>query len=251
MSRKLNSSLKMEFESKKIIKLFLILLEWLTFGGLMIGVGFFVQEVWRDYQSHVTTIKQYSERFDATDPPTITFCFNPPIKTQVLEKYNLTIPQLLSHDETEKDSYILEEGFYKIGRDFNVTNRNNVQQHLGDNDKMRLEEIYTFWNGICTKVSPMITFKRLMFYGFVLELSEQIEIKHFPKVDFFLTSEQNAYDIILSQWTDGNQPLQVEADLKEKVQHDLSLQIFNYKKLEIVSNCSYVAEPSIICGAQR
>ena len=139
MSRKLNSSLKMEFESKKIIKLFLILLEWLTFGGLMIGVGFFVQEVWRDYQSHVTTIKQYSERFDATDPPTITFCFNPPIKTQVLEKYNLTIPQLLSHDEKEKDSYILEEGFYKIGRDFNVTNRNNVPQHLGDNDNMRLE----------------------------------------------------------------------------------------------------------------
>ena len=63
MSRQLSTSPKLEFETKRYTKLFLVLLEWSIFSGLIIGVGFFVQEVWNDYQTQVTTVKQYSEKW--------------------------------------------------------------------------------------------------------------------------------------------------------------------------------------------
>ena len=97
MSRQLSASPKMKFETKRYTKLFLVLLEWSIFGGLIIGVGFFVQEVWKDYQTQVTTVKQYSEKWEEIVPPTMTFCFNPPVKPAVLDKYNISILELLGN----------------------------------------------------------------------------------------------------------------------------------------------------------
>ena len=38
-------------------------LEWVIFLSLLIAVGLFVQDVWFDYLSKATSVKQYSELF--------------------------------------------------------------------------------------------------------------------------------------------------------------------------------------------
>ena len=240
----------MEFEVKKLIKLFLVLLEWATFVGLMLGVGFFVQEVWRDYQSKVTTIKQYSELWEELEPPTITFCFNPPIKKQVLLKYNKTLQEFLGYSNFETNIDLLEEGYYQIGRDFNIS-KWGKELTLGKNDQMIIQKIYTFWNGLCYSITPRIKLHKLSYYGIGIRANNSIETKYLPKVNFFLTSEQTSRDIIIGQSTDGTHPLHIDADLKEKIEYYTTLQVFNYKKLETVSNCSYSSNPPLICGAQK
>ena len=250
MSRKLSTSPKMEFETKKIVRLFLIVLEWATFGGLMLGVAFFVQEVWRDYQSQVTTIQQYSELWEEIEPPTIVFCFNPPIKGQVLEKYNKTLREVLGYSEFETELDLLEEGFYQIGRDFNIT-KWGKEVKFGENEELNIEKIYTFWNGICYSIKPRIKLHKLSYYGIDIRTSKSIKTKYLPKINFFLTSNQTSHDIIFSQWTDGTHPLHIDVDLKEKIEYYTSLQVFKYQKLEVVSNCSFTLDPPIVCGAQK
>ena len=46
---------------KVILKKILKIVEWVTFLALLIGVGIFVQNVWLDYLSKATSVKQYTE----------------------------------------------------------------------------------------------------------------------------------------------------------------------------------------------
>ena len=45
------------------VKTFILFVEWSIFLALLIGVGLFVQNVWVDYLSKATSVKQYSETF--------------------------------------------------------------------------------------------------------------------------------------------------------------------------------------------
>ena len=47
-----------------ILKKILKIVEWVTFLALLIGVGIFVQNVWLDYLSKATSVKQYTEHFN-------------------------------------------------------------------------------------------------------------------------------------------------------------------------------------------
>ena len=49
---------------KVILKQILKFVEWLTFLALLIGVGIFVQNVWLDYLSKATSVKQYTEHYN-------------------------------------------------------------------------------------------------------------------------------------------------------------------------------------------
>ena len=43
------------------VKRFILFVEWSIFLALLIGVGLFVQNVWSDYLSKATAIKEYTE----------------------------------------------------------------------------------------------------------------------------------------------------------------------------------------------
>ena len=43
------------------VKRFILFVEWSIFLALLIGVGLFVQNVWFDYLSKATAIKEYEE----------------------------------------------------------------------------------------------------------------------------------------------------------------------------------------------
>ena len=47
----------------QIVKKIILVVEWAIFLGLLIGVVLFVQNVWLDYLSKATSVKQYSETY--------------------------------------------------------------------------------------------------------------------------------------------------------------------------------------------
>ena len=51
------------YDCKKVIVKSCKVLEWVIFLSLIIAVGLFVQDVWFDYLSKATSVKQYSEIF--------------------------------------------------------------------------------------------------------------------------------------------------------------------------------------------
>ena len=248
MSRQLSTSPKLEFENKRYTKSFLVLLEWSIFSGLIIGVGFFVQEVWNDYQTQVTTVKQYSEKWEEIVPPTMTFCFNPPVKPSVLDKYNISILELLGYGSFETNTSLLEEGIYQLGRDFNVTRLGNNLQ-LEDNDKKEsIKQIYTFWNGICYKFISKVKIKKLEYFGIDIVMNHNIMNEKLPELDFYVTTEENSYGIIIDQWNDGAQPFH-ETTFNGQIYNPFLYPLV-HKRLEKISNCSKIAHP-LACGAKK
>ena len=84
-------------------------------------------------------------------------------------------------------------------------------------------------------------------YGIILDMNEDIEEKHVPEVNFYVTSEEGSNNIITEQLMAGSQPVHVKAKA-ENVEIGLSLQAYQYKKLEFISNCSENLNP-MTCGA--
>ena len=236
--------------SKKVLKLFLIILEWSIFGGLMIGVGFFVQEVWNDYKSQVTTVKQYSEKWEKIIPPTMTFCFNPPVKPSVLEKYNISLPEFLGYRSFESNISLLEEGFYQIGRDFNVKRLEKTLNVEDNDEKESIKQIYTFWNGFCYQFTSKVKVEKLEYFSIDVIMNNVSRIGQLPKVDFYLTSEENSHGIIIDQWNDGGQPLHQETNFNGEIDYCPYLHLLVHKRLPKVSNCSEIAHP-LVCGTKK
>ena len=82
-------STKLFYKGMKRIRL----IEFVVLIALLVGVGYFVQDVCKDYLSQTTSIKQYTEIWEKLPAPTITICFNPGAKKSILDKYNLTLLQ--------------------------------------------------------------------------------------------------------------------------------------------------------------
>ena len=95
----------------KCLKTFFKILEWSLHIGLLFGSGFFVDKVSKAYQSQETSIKMYSEPWITMTPPTITFCFKPPVKKSVLQKYNLTFYKIVGYGDFETKVTLMEESF--------------------------------------------------------------------------------------------------------------------------------------------
>ena len=51
-------------DCKKVIVKSCKVIEWVIFLSLLIAVGLFVQDVWFDYLSKATSVKQYSEIYN-------------------------------------------------------------------------------------------------------------------------------------------------------------------------------------------
>ena len=65
------------------------LLDWLIFIGLVLSAVIFVKDVIIHFQSGDTSIKVSSKTMEHIEIPTITFCFQPTVKTSVLNKYGI------------------------------------------------------------------------------------------------------------------------------------------------------------------
>ena len=212
-------------------------LQWIIYLGLFLGSGQFIIKVWNAFLSEETSIKHYSKQWNEIIPPKVIFCFDPLIKKSVLEKYNVTLHDLMGNIEFETNSSIFEEGFYQMETDFNVE-INQVTSNEITKKSVNIGEVYTFYNGKCFKINPEAKIKDMEYYSIKIIPSKELLESDIPKVHYYLMSEDNSNDIIIDQWVSGKQPIQIEIDLKDKIFVDINLQMFEYKRLNSVSNCS-------------
>ena len=94
---------------------------------LFFGFGYFVKDVFEKFQAEETSFTQTVIKYERVDPPTLSICFNPPLKKKVVEKYNL------SHNNFGNFGYgysfnsssytipqIFNESLYQLDKDFTI-----------------------------------------------------------------------------------------------------------------------------------
>ena len=181
--------------------------------GLLIGAGFFVKDITLKYISRDSSYKTFTKQVEKLKPPTFTLCFNPYVKKSILEKYNLTYAQVQSL-RMKKLSIpypnFYKQANYKLGLDFKILlgEIKGTNFEIDDinfkNDIIKIEELYTIWNGICLKISQDTSIPNYQENTITVTFNDLINIKDLPEVQIFVTSDQNAYGILDAHWADGS-----------------------------------------------
>ena len=243
--------------NKKFINYWFKFLSWLSFFVSSIFLGYFVRDIWNDYQSGKTNDRIYSESRQHYEHPTISLCFEPEIKTTKLQDYNITVEEF--HFIKDVDSKMIanfsvlpfvHDVRYKIGRDFtllwkyyngkktyfhSIKSIDDLQQKLG---KVILKELPLWDYGQCTVIqlnekiqTPLRRYNILQ-----VELTNQ-NAKIQPLLKVFFTSKENFYGAAILQWLDGER-LALEIDPEQPSKHYINLQLTKRIQLKQVTNCS-------------
>ena len=182
-------------------------LEWISLIVLIIGVVYFVKDVWYQFTSSATGVTIRRETVEEFGPPTITFCFTPGAKESALKKNNVSYSQFLGLKEIPEEvnhSQFYDDVKYKIGRDFDFSFVYSNSQIAITEENLIVEEIYTFYFAMCYKVTMKFKIKPMERFTFVIDYNENLDTTDIPqKIDVYYTSEQNSYGIIPSIWSEG------------------------------------------------
>ena len=217
-------------------------LEWGILVALLIcSYYFFWSVMLSKFQDKKTSFSTYQEV--RTEMPTTVLCFAPFGKPSVLEKYNMTIKNLVYSNYPENllnNSWteFSNETFYILNKDFYLyTSSNDTWQTLneGENNEthiMTIEKLQTVWSGLCYKM----TYKNFSFDkpNFQLKFDSSLASEDIPLAEIYLTSEDNAYGILGYSWNNGVElKLQVEG-------YDQDFKIYASKKnsLNVTKTCS-------------
>ena len=193
------------------------LLEWVFFLGLCIISIFFMQEVLRKYTSNATSFTQ--EKRPLTEQPTITICFKPYDHNFTLGK-DFNITYFYYYNLTQKVSLEL-----KSGNNYNVV----------DNETVILQEMTTYFSGVCQKINIESKFfpRKSKFVG--IDFEKSIPNENIPELKVFITSEGNAYGIVINRWMDGET---LEVDISKSFLKQVSLRSKKTIQLKSISVCS-------------
>ena len=212
-------------------------LEWIIIAGLLFGVFLFVQDVLNQYQSKKSGVKSSIDNQTNITPPTVTICFNPLAKLSILEKHNMNIPQFLGFDKGIP-AQIYQEGYFKIGRDFNLSLALQKQDYNKTffapslDDIFQVAEITTIYNGRCYKVVPRVTFKVLENLSIYVKMSRSLAEGDKPMIQFHVTSEENSHGVIIAQWFDGKD-FMIEANSNDSTSfYEISVETTRIQKLK-------------------
>ena len=200
--------------------------------GMLVGVAFFAHDVWVDYRAKVTSTKHYSEVAESLSPPIITMCFSPFLKPEILQDLNLTHTQFKQKSNLtlyQKASYQLESDFKMVLKVGSLLKAHEYE----------VEEISTFWMGQCFKITIFQTLDMLSQIRIEVMMKKHIKIP--PKINWFFTSEQNSYGVVLGRWLDGSDILRLETKIDES--HRVMIRAKKYKKLKAAKNCSNSEHP--------
>ena len=252
---------------QQILQTFFKILDWLIFIGLVLSAVLFVKDVIIHFQSGDTSIKVSSKRMEHMAIPTITFCFQPTVKTSVLNKYGFNLFDFVNTDvpnlsQSWPDFY--NEVSYKVGIDFYV--RMSLTEHISgfhnkkhENlviesinltknqlDLIDFEEVYTLDSGLCYKITPKINTTGGQYNDIELFFYDTLPIEDIPRVELFFSSEDNAYGIITSNWVLGD-IYSMRVKSKSLLKIKVKFTPMNYEKL--LSKCKKGA--SIKCISQK
>ena len=252
---------------QQILETFFKILDWLLFIGLVLSAVLFVKDVIIHFQSGDTSIKVSSKTMEHMEIPTITFCFQPTVKTSVLNKYGITLYDFVGNfvpnmSKSWPDFY--NEVSYKIGIDFYV--RMSLTEHISSfNNKLHsnlvieninltksqlnlinFEEVYTLDSGLCYKITPKIKTTGGEYNKIELIFYYTLPDEDIPRVELFFSSEDNAYGIMTSNWVIGD-TYSMKIESKNLLKFNVKLTPMNYIKLN--SKCN--KEASIQCISQK
>ena len=211
--------------------------EYLVLIGLLLGVGYFVQDVCKDYFSQTTSIKQYTEIWESLPAPTVTICFNPGAKKSVLTKYNLNLLQFSGFDSTGSNFSLYDEGTFKMGRDFKVTIKDNYDKKINLSLGNGIEELVTFFNGRCYKLTFDFELMSTEYLTIAVDVNENITTEDIPFIDFSLTTEAEAYGVIIDKFSNVNDLIYTSTKPGPEGFYSTLLQGSVYKRLKSTSNC--------------
>ena len=208
-------------ELKKYLKYSLELFSWLSFIALSIGLIYFVKEVWNNYVSKKTNDRIYTIKKTEYEHPTITICFEPQLNAMALQKYNLSLDDILNryrnpnlNISTPIINFVNEIGF-RIGQNIELNlllaNRNgeNIKINFSEVNSqksskyVKLQEIIGIYHGICTVVyvnedirTPVQDFSKI-------DLKFKGAIDNLPLVKLHFTSANNSHGAFWQRWLEG------------------------------------------------
>ena len=227
--------------------------------GLLIGAGFFVKDITLKYISKDSSYKTFTKQVEKLKPPTFTLCFNPYMKRSILEKYNLTYTQVQSlkmKDLSIPYPTFYKQANYKLGLDFKISlgDLKGTKFEIDDinfmNDIIKIEELYTIWNGICVKVSQNISIPNYEENTITVKFNDSFKIKDLPEVQIFVTSDQNAYGILDAHWADGSVfSHHIQPQLMKS--YSFYLSPVWYKSLKETSHCNDEYEFNLQCVSKK
>ena len=238
--------------NRKLFSHFLDFLSWLCFLLASVFLGYFVKDIWNDFQSSKTNDRIYSESRQEYEHPTISLCFEPDIKTTKLQEYNISLNEFRLAREGKKDLNhsvlpLLNDVRYKFGRDFKVNrwmyfDGNKVNFKVINSpekipENITVKEFVTYNYGTCTVLQLNERIKTNVRRANILKLKMINDSENPPKLKVFFTSRYNFYGANTLQWNDGKR-LSLVIDPKQIMTHYVNLRLTLRKHLKEVSNCS-------------
>ena len=101
-----------------------------------------------------------------------------------------------------------------------------------------IEELVTFFNGRCYKLTFNFTLTSTEYLRIWVIVNENILSKDIPHIDFSLTTEEEAYGVIIDKYSDIDDLIYTSTRLGPEGFHSTLLQGSVYKRLKSTSNCT-------------
>ena len=163
-------------------------IEWSLFFGLCALSGVFMGGVLDKFISGKTGFTQSEEPI--MESPTLDLCFSLPETRNTTFMYETDFKIKYSIIEQSLDtvqSILLKEGE-------NVTISNEI---------IYLEKLVTAYFGTCYKITPMVFDVTIQIKQIFIYFNESFLEEDLPSVNLFITSEINAYGVVLNDWKNG------------------------------------------------
>jgi len=151
---------------------------------------------------------------------------------------------------------VFENVSYNIGKDFNLSivfdldntlATGNKSIHLLVNDNVltekvskliEFEELITVAYGKCFSITVKNKTGKSETTYLQIQFDELMPSEDIPKlIEVFITSKQNSYGVLANLWKEGK-VFKTSIDPAKKDYSIINLQLSQYKKLEVYSNCS-------------
>ena len=187
------------------------ILEWGFVIGLIVASFWFMTDVWEKFESKRTGYTVYEEIW--REMPTTVVCFEPYGKPSVMEKYGISLQDLVLNyfpeavnnmtwkDFKEEIHYVLGKDFYFSFYDYSNGIYNPDEYSLDEDGLyadglLEVESLLTVWSGLCVRITytryhPGSSHSMYLDFNYT-----SLEVSDVPNIALYVTSEENAYGII-------------------------------------------------------
>ena len=234
----------------KLLQRLFLFIEWIVLLALVISAGFFVRDVWSNFKLHHTSMKALVEESSLMENPTIVLCFQPSIKSSILQKYNVTTKQFhYAKVENLNISWIefSKDLSYKIGIDFEIIlflnddvgqaiRIQNTSLTQNQSKMIHFEVVNTLEAGLCYKITPKLKTPRNAMNFIAIAFNQELADEDVPNLKLIFTSEENSFGIINMDWVEGDEFI-VEVDPKLNLSHGVNFKAVRQERLELTTRC--------------